>query len=55
MGSFFVSGWGTWIRTTIDGVRDRCPAVRRSPMRGAQHNSTGHIRQCRAGNNQEVD
>ena len=24
-------GWGTWIRTTIHGVRVRCPAIERSP------------------------
>ena len=24
-------GWGTWIRTRVDGVRDRSPTARRSP------------------------
>ena len=28
---FFIFGWGTRIRTLIDGVRVRCPAVRRFP------------------------
>ena len=27
----FSFGWETWIRTTIHGVRVRCPAVERSP------------------------
>ena len=25
-------GWGPWIRTTIDGVKVRCPAIRRAPI-----------------------
>lgn len=32
-----LGGWGPWIRTTIDGSRDRCPAIRRVP------NFTGEI------------
>ncbi|MEA2779124.1 MAG: hypothetical protein QOK29_668 [Rhodospirillaceae bacterium] len=27
-------GWGTWIRTRVDGVRVRSPTARRSPSRG---------------------
>lgn len=39
-------GWGTWTRTTIDGVRDRCPTIRRSPnQEGAHINVSKFIRQ----------
>ena len=30
-----MSGWGTWIRTRVDGVRVRSPTARRSPSRGS--------------------
>src|ERR1700741_384432 len=30
-----IFGWGTWIRTRVDGVRVRSPTARRSPSRGA--------------------
>src|SRR5437868_11121769 len=29
-----LSGWGTWIRTKVGGVRVRSPTARRSPSRG---------------------
>jgi hypothetical protein len=31
-----VCGWGTWIRTKIDGVRVRCSTVELSPTRSSQ-------------------
>ena len=34
-------GWGTWIRTTINGSKDRCPAVRRFPSAEGQVRTTG--------------
>jgi hypothetical protein len=38
-------GWGTWIRTRVDGVRVRSPTARRSPSRGStrrpQYNVAG--------------
>ena len=30
----YFNGWGTRIRTLIDGVRVRCPTVERSPSIG---------------------
>ena len=31
-----MNGWGTWIRTKIDGVRVRCSTVELSPTRSPQ-------------------
>ncbi len=34
-------GWETWIRTTIHGVRVRCPTIERSPIGQVRAFSTG--------------
>ncbi len=36
-----VIGWGTWIRTKIDGVRVRCSTIELFPSRGARHVAGG--------------
>ena len=41
MSVFERSGWGTWIRTKVDGVRVRSPTARRSPSRGAISQTAG--------------
>ena len=35
-------GWETWTRTTIDGVKVRCPTIRRSPNFGVQGGTRTH-------------
>ena len=33
------TGWETWIRTTIHGVRVRCPTIERSPITAALYSA----------------